>query len=55
MAYLLLGDREAAIGWLEKAYEQSDPSVAIKVEPILDPIRSDPRFRALVEKMGFRE
>jgi TolB-like protein/Tfp pilus assembly protein PilF len=55
MAYVLLGDRDAAITWLEKAYEQSDPSVAIKVDPMLDPIRSDPRFSNLVKKMGFAQ
>jgi TolB-like protein/Flp pilus assembly protein TadD len=54
MAYVLLGDKEAAIRWLEKAYEQSDPSVAIK-DPILDPIRSDPRFGNLVRKMGYAD
>jgi len=37
---------------LEKDYaEHSSALIEMKVEPLLDPLRSQPRFQALVEKM----
>ena len=51
--YLGLGDKEKTFLWLEKAYEERSNYIAyLKVFPILDPIRSDPRFAALVQRVG---
>jgi TolB-like protein/DNA-binding winged helix-turn-helix (wHTH) protein/Tfp pilus assembly protein PilF len=51
--YLGLGDKEQTFVWLEKAYEERSNYVAwLKVFPLLDPIRSDPRFTDLVRKVG---
>ena len=51
--YLGLGDKEKTFVWLEKAYEERSNYIAyLKVFPILDPIRSDPRFAALVQRVG---
>jgi len=48
-----LGDRDGAFGWLEKAYEGRDPWVTgLNVEPMFDPIRSDPRVQDLVRRAG---
>ncbi len=48
-----LGEREQAFEWLEKAYEQRDVALErIKVDPRLDPLRPDPRFRELVRRLG---
>jgi tetratricopeptide (TPR) repeat protein len=50
--HITLGDRDAAFGWLEKAFEERRGWLAyLKVEPILDPLRSDPRFGALLQRM----
>lgn len=43
-----------ALEWLEKAYEDREPRMAyLKVDPIFDPLRSDPRFRDLLRRMNF--
>jgi serine/threonine-protein kinase len=54
LIYLGLGENSQAIDWLEKAYEERSPWLDwLKVERIFDPLRSDPRFQALYEKMNF--
>ena len=50
--YSILGDKEQALAWLAKAYEQSDDFlVFINIQPQFDKLRSDSRFRALVNKI----
>ncbi|MBI4409432.1 MAG: hypothetical protein HY561_06965 [Gemmatimonadetes bacterium] len=45
-----------ALDWLEKSYEDRNWEVLfIKVDPRLDPLRSEPRFRAIVDRMAFPE
>jgi TolB-like protein/DNA-binding winged helix-turn-helix (wHTH) protein/tetratricopeptide (TPR) repeat protein len=52
-AYLGLGDNEEAFAWFERAYEeQSNILVYIKVSPLYDPVRGDPRFQDLVRRVG---
>ena len=51
--YFLLGDNEQGFRWLEKAYEYKDESmVFLKVSRAFDNVRSDPRFKALLKKVG---
>jgi TolB-like protein/Tfp pilus assembly protein PilF len=49
--YTALGDKDAAFHWLDRAYEQRMVWF-LKVHPFLDPLRSDPRFAALLKKAG---
>jgi len=54
LVYLGLRDDDKAMDWLEKAYqEHSWWLVWLKVEPMFDPLRSNPRFQALYKKMNF--
>ena len=47
-----LGNTDQAFAWLERAFEaRSDFMIALKVEPALDALRSDPRFAAMLRKM----
>jgi eukaryotic-like serine/threonine-protein kinase len=52
--YILLGDKDKAFYWLDKAYEERDGFLTeLAVSPIFDSVRSDPRYKALVKKIGF--
>jgi TolB-like protein/Tfp pilus assembly protein PilF len=47
-----LGEYDRALGLLERAVEERAWQVRLlKVEPIFDPLRSDPRFRTLLEEL----
>ncbi len=51
--YARLGDTEEAFRWLERAYEERMWSIVLlKPEQVFDPLRSDPRFTALLRKVG---
>jgi TolB-like protein/DNA-binding winged helix-turn-helix (wHTH) protein/Flp pilus assembly protein TadD len=51
--YIGLGDKDQAFVWLEKAYQERSNYIAyLKVFPIVDPLRSDPRFADLVRRVG---
>ncbi len=53
LVYTGLGDRNAALDWLEKAYaDRSDLLVNINIDPMFDGLRADPRFKELVKKIG---
>jgi len=53
IVYVGLGDKEHALDGLEKAYEaRSQFMVLLKVAHAFDSLRSDPRFIALLKKVG---
>jgi TolB-like protein/Tfp pilus assembly protein PilF len=53
LVQIALGDKARAIEELERAYAQGETNYlfAIKVDPMLDDLRGDPRFEALVQKV----
>jgi tetratricopeptide (TPR) repeat protein len=53
LIYVGLGEKDSAFAWLEKGIGSHDGSmIFLKVEPILDSIRSDPRFAVLLARIG---
>ena len=53
LLYTGLGDKDHAIEWLEKAYEErSGYLMEVHVDPMFDPLRSDPRFQQFVKRLG---
>ncbi len=54
MVYTGLGDKNNAINQLNRAYEErAGWLIALKIEPMLDPLRSEPGFVALERKMNY--
>jgi len=53
LVYLATGNKEEALRWLEQSYADRDGANLswINVEPILDPLRGEPRFEALVQQV----
>lgn len=52
--HLGLGEKDLTLQWLEKAFE--DRSIVmpwLKMEPMFDPLRKEPRFQELVRRVGF--
>jgi len=53
VVYVGLGVKEQAFAWLEKAYQDRSAALLwLKVEPLFDPLRSDPRFQDLLRRIG---
>jgi TolB-like protein/DNA-binding winged helix-turn-helix (wHTH) protein/Flp pilus assembly protein TadD len=53
VVYAALGDRDQAMAWVEKGYqERFNPGVLLR--PGFDPLRTDPRFRELVRRIGLQ-
>ncbi|HET8624395.1 MAG TPA: tetratricopeptide repeat protein, partial [Gemmatimonadales bacterium] len=53
MLFTALGEKDRAFEQLERAYQQREPGLLfLKVAPWVDPLRSDPRYTALLEKVG---
>jgi hypothetical protein len=51
--YALRRDTDAALTWLERAYQQRDWNmISLKVDPQLSNIRSDPRYQTLLRQMN---
>ena len=54
--YFQLGDNDQGFAWLERAYEDRDDLITgIKISPEFDNVRSDPRFKAMLKKVGLEK
>ena len=51
--YASLGNRDRAFAWLDKAVAQRNWCIIyLKVDNVWDPLRSDPRFKDLLRRVG---
>ncbi len=51
--HLGLGEKEKALDWLEKSYQDQESACwYLKVDPIYDSVRNEPRFQAILKKVG---
>jgi serine/threonine-protein kinase len=54
LIYNALDEREKALEWLEKGFQQRDPKMTfLNVEPKWNNLRNEPRFIALMRQMNF--
>ena len=52
--YTQWGDFAAALDWLEKALRLRDPGlVTLRTDPLLDPLRKEPRFQTVMRELKF--
>jgi tetratricopeptide (TPR) repeat protein len=53
LVYASMNERDAAFQWLEKAFAEHDTFLPwLNADPDFDPLRSDPRFDALIRRIG---
>jgi adenylate cyclase len=54
--YALAGDKEQALKWLQKCHDEHDGDLdSLAIDPVYDPLRSDPRFKELLRRVGLPE
>ena len=54
LVYLGLGDRSQTLQWLERSYEErASWMIWLLKDPRWDPMRGDPQFEAIVDRVGF--
>ncbi|HJX93491.1 MAG TPA: protein kinase [Pyrinomonadaceae bacterium] len=54
MIYVGLDEKDKAFEWFEKAYEErSWFLIFIKMDPMMDSVRSDPRYTSLIQRIGY--
>jgi serine/threonine-protein kinase len=54
LVHVGLGEKDEAMDWLEKAYEDRNGwMVSLNVNALLDPLRDEARFQGLLERMNF--
>jgi hypothetical protein len=56
MAYSELGEKDKALECLDLWFQRRHPNMfVLRVEPFLDNLHSDPRFTALLKKVGLEK
>jgi len=53
--YIRAGDYDKAMDWLEESFREHDPNLAYLGLPLYDPLRGNPRFQALLRRIGLPE
>ena len=52
--YAACCDKERALEWLERAYQEGNPDlIELNSEPLLDSLRGEPKFSELMRRIGF--
>ena len=52
IVYLGLGQKDDALGWLEKAYDERAFEVLSFAGPVFERLHAEPRFQDLLRRMG---
>lgn len=54
-AYVGMGNKEQAFAWLNQAIAEHSVDLSLNVNPLYDPLRGDPRFRELMQRVGLAQ
>jgi TolB-like protein/DNA-binding winged helix-turn-helix (wHTH) protein len=55
IVWMGLGDKDQAFAWLERGFQgRSEHMLYLGLEPLVDPLRSDPRFDSLLKRVGLK-
>jgi TolB-like protein/DNA-binding winged helix-turn-helix (wHTH) protein/Tfp pilus assembly protein PilF len=55
IVHIALGNKDEAFSWLDKScQDRSEHMLYLKVEPLIDPLRDDPRFISLLQRVGIQ-
>jgi hypothetical protein len=49
--YSQLDEKDEAFNWLENAFDRRDGISYLAADPMMDPLRSDPRFAGLIQRL----
>ncbi len=52
MVYAVLGEKDPAFEWLNRAVQERTSTITLLTEPMFDGLRTDPRFQKLLERIG---
>ena len=56
LAHIGMDNKDQAFAWMNKAYAQHSTALAtLKVDPIFDPLRGDPRFHEFERRVGLAQ
>jgi hypothetical protein len=57
LVFSTLGEKDQTFAWLERAFRERDSSLLefLKTDHRFDPVRSDPRYAALLHKIGLEK
>jgi hypothetical protein len=50
-----MGNKEQAFAWLNQAIAEHSVDLSLNVNPLYDPLRGDPRFRELMQRVGLAQ
>jgi tetratricopeptide (TPR) repeat protein len=54
IVHMAIGNKEKALDWVDRAIDERRGWAAyLRVHPVVDPLRSEPRFAELVNRMNF--
>jgi hypothetical protein len=52
MAHVDMADKDETFVWRQTAYDARSPLTTLKVDPMYDPLRTDPRFQGFLRRVG---
>jgi serine/threonine-protein kinase len=55
LTHLGLGEKDQALDWVEKAFENGEPVADLTYIPLFDGLRSEPRFLELLARLNLPE